>query len=176
MSVDVTYFRRIYGGFLVYRQHRQRQGGLHPVPPSPVPNVSGCRRRATRLTLYEINPVLASGRPFNTTNNYRTFANNFGTQIEHWNGFDLALARPGCRPARTLRGGISFGKQIVDNCEIADQLPEIPGTTTPAEYCHNETGWQPQYKLMGLYELPWWGLRVERQPEQSPGHRRLRRA
>ena len=166
VSVDLTYFRRIYGGFLVTDNIANVKADFTPYG-LPVPTDQRLPASGDTLTLYEINPVLASGRPFNTTNNYRTFANNFGTQIEHWNGFDLAgTAR--LSAGANLRGGISFGQQIVDNCEIAEQLPEIR-TTTPAEYCHNETGWQPQYKLIGLYELPWWGLRVSGNLNSRPG-------
>jgi hypothetical protein len=41
--------------------------------------------------------------------------------------------------------------------------------STPVEYCHNETGWQPQLKFLSNYELPWYGLRVSGNFQSLPG-------
>ena len=57
--------------------------------------------------------------------NYITFAENYGTQIEHWDGFDLILtARP--RSGVSLQGGLSSGRTTTDNCEVAAQVPGLP--------------------------------------------------
>jgi hypothetical protein len=57
---------------------------------------------------------------------------------------------------------------MTDNCQIVEQVPEILGNT-PKDFCRNVTGWQPQYKLLALYELPWWGVRVSGNLISRPG-------
>jgi hypothetical protein len=171
VSIDLTYYRRIYGGFLVtdntanVREDFTAYGLI--VPADERLPASG-----QTLTAFEINPVLRSGQPFSAVSNFRTFASNYGNQYEHWNGFDIAgVAR--LSTAVSARGGVSFGQQMTDNCEIVEQLPEVAmnaqSMSVPREYCHNETGWQPQYKLLALYELPWWGLRVSGNWNSRPG-------
>jgi hypothetical protein len=57
-----------------------------------------------------------------------------------------------------VHSGLSFGKTMADNCEIVAKLPEVLGST-PKEFCHNETGWQPQFGFTGSYDIPWQDLR-----------------
>jgi hypothetical protein len=166
VSVDLTYYRRIYGGFLVTDNTANVRGDFTPYQLS-VPADGRLPGSAQPLTPYEINPVLQNGQPFNTTTNLTTFASNFGQRLEHWNGVDLA-GNVRLRPGASLRGGATFGQQMTDNCQVVEQLPEILGNT-PKEFCHNVTGWQPQYKLLALYELPWWGVRVSGNLISRPG-------
>ena len=113
---------------------------------------------AQKLTVADVNPVLVSGKPFNTTTNVRTFASNYGTMLQHWNGFDLTTA---VRAAHGLNagGGVTFGRTMTDNCDVIKQLPELIGPT-PVEYCHNVSGWEPQYKAFAAYTMPWQHVRV----------------
>ena len=56
--------------------------------------------------------------------NLVTFADNFGKQIEHWNGVDITVnARPGA--GMLLQGGVSTGRTSTDNCDIRDDVPEV---------------------------------------------------
>ena len=69
--------------------------------------------------LYELIPSKASA-----VDNYTTFADDYGKQIEHWNGFDFTInARPGA--GFTVQGGWSTGRTSVDNCDLRAKLPEI---------------------------------------------------
>src|SRR6185503_9310093 len=62
----------------------------------------------------------------------------------------------------------TFGKTLADNCEIVRLLPEVLGSTAK-EFCHNETGWQPQYKMLVAWDLPWSGLRLSSNFQSLPG-------
>ena len=70
------------------------------------------------------------------TNNFNTYAPNYGKQYSIYNGLELNLS------AR-LRNGVQFqvgsstGETVTDNCEIRAQLPEI-NLLNP--YCHNAPG------------------------------------
>jgi hypothetical protein len=166
ISIGLTYYRRINGGFLATINTADvaadftRLPVVVPVDPRiPVSNQT--------LTVYDINPILKSGLPFNTTSNQITFAENYGEQRQHWNGFDFtASAR--LKSNTTMQGGITFGKTMNDNCGLIAAAPQLVGST-PVEYCHNESGWQPQGKFLANYELPWWGLRVSGNFQSLPG-------
>ena len=57
-----------------------------------------------------------------------------------------------------------------DNCQIIAKLPEILGST-PKEFCHNETGWQPQFKMVASFDVPWQDLRLSTNFQSLPGPR-----
>jgi hypothetical protein len=92
-----------------------------------------------------VNPAL-----FGVTNNYITSADNFGNQYQRFNGIDFnANAR--MRNGLTLQGGFSFGKTTADSCDIRAKLPESAPLNP---FCHIETGYLPQVKLIGNYIIP----------------------
>lgn len=120
VSVEVAYFRRIYGNFSVIDDRARAASDFDQfsitAPADPrLPGGGGY----TIGGLYNITPSKFS----TPADNFITSADNYGTQTEHWNGFDLiANARP--RPGLTLQGGMSAGRTTVDNCEVVKALPE----------------------------------------------------
>jgi hypothetical protein len=99
-------------------------------------------------------------------------AETFGKQQQHWNGFDLTLdAR--LQNGLYLQGGVNTGKTMTDNCDIVDDLPEAlaaPGLgLQPLSYCRVETPYQPLYKALASYTLPWYGIRVSGTLQSLPG-------
>jgi hypothetical protein len=173
LSASVSYFRRIQGNFTVtdnvlttasdYRQYSI------VVPTDPrLPN-SG----ETMRGLFDITPALVSAN-----RNMVTFAKNFGNQYAHYDGVDVTL------DARlrqlVLQGGVTVGQTMTDNCDLADNIPEMflgvpgvgptaAGVWTPLEYCRQVSGWVPQYKALGSYQLPWWGIRTSGTIQSIPG-------
>ncbi len=97
-------------------------------------------------------------------NNYITFANNYGKQTEHWDGFDVLVnVRP--QNGVSLQGGLSSGRTTMDNCEVAARLPEIltglpvlndvnAGVQFPAQYCRQQSPLLTQVKFLGSYDIP----------------------
>jgi len=82
--------------------------------------------------------------------NFIGFASDYGKQIEHWNGVDVAaVARLpfGLR----LQGGTSTGKTLTDNCEIRAALPEIAPTNP---WCRVDTGWLTHVSGFATYTFP----------------------
>ena len=113
VGLDVSYFRRIYGNFMVtdnravaaadYNGFRSRRRSTRDCPAAAATPLNG---------LFDLNPSKVG-----QVNNYVTFANNYGKQIEHWNGVDVTVnARP--RPGILLQGGVSTGRTSTDNCAI----------------------------------------------------------
>jgi hypothetical protein len=165
VSANLTYYRRVNGGFLVTDNTANTAADFTQFAVT-VPTDNRLPTSGQKLTVYDVNPVLASGQPFSATTNVTKFASDYGHQYRHWDGFDVS---GNFRLQRVnLQGGITFGKTMSDNCEVAKKLPEILGGT-PLEFCHNETGWQPQFKMIGSYDIPWQNLRFSSNFQSLPG-------
>src|SRR4029077_16731026 len=146
VSIEVGYVRRWFQGFIatdnlaVSASDFQQFSILAPTD-SRLPGGGG----QTIGPLYDVNPAL-----FGQTNNYITSADNFGTQYQRFNGIDFT-ANARTRQRLTVQGGFSFGKSTADTCEIRAKLPELAPLNP---FCHIETGYLPQYKLLSSYIIP----------------------
>ena len=161
VSAEVGYFRRWYGNFLTTDNLSVRAadfGQFSVVAPvdSRLPDGGG----QTVSGLYNVNPAL-----FGQTNNFLTFADNFGAQLENWQGVDVTVnAR---LPFGAIaQGGLSTGRTLTDNCEIRQQLPEI-NPLNP--YCRVETPYLTQVKLLGAYTIPGVGVQASATFQSIPG-------
>ena len=161
VSVEISYFRRVYGNFNVVDDRARSAADFDEFritapADSRLPDGGGY----TIGGLYNITPAMFS----TPADNFITFADNYGKQTEHWDGFDLILtARP--QSGLTVQGGLSSGRTDVDNCEVASKLPEIlaglpvlndpnTGAQFPAQYCHQQSPYLTQVKFLGSYMVP----------------------
>jgi hypothetical protein len=122
--------------------------------------------------LYDVRPEAFSRR----NDGFVTFADNFGKQIEHWNGFDVTVnARP--RTGLLLQGGTNTQRQSTDNCEVVTQaggLPPVRGsgfpTYNPSQlYCHANGAFITQLKLLGSFTVPRIDTQVTASLQNLPG-------
>jgi len=153
VSVDAGYFRRWYGNFRVTDNLALAATDFTKVS-VVAPSASGLSTSGKTLTTFDANRVVA---PQNLT----TLASNYGDQKEHWNGVDVGV---NARLANGLFlfGGVSTGKTMLDNCDVAAKVPEslaVAGaggalTSRPVEYCHIESPFLTQVKLNGAYTIP----------------------
>jgi hypothetical protein len=173
ISADVTYFRRWYGNLHVVDNRAVTADDFTPFgitapSDSRLPNggdyaISG---------LYDVVPA-----KFGLTDNFTTFANNFGEQVQMWNGVALTLnAR--LPNGILLQGGLDTGRLTNDTCEIRSKLPELvlarPTATdgnlvSPTlPYCKTS---QPttQFKLLGSYRIPRIDVQVSGTFQSLPG-------
>jgi len=161
MSVEVSYFRRVYGNFNVVDDRARSAGdfdafsitapGDQRLPEGGGYTIGG---------LYNVKEAMFS----TPADNYITFANNYGKQTEHWDGFDVLVnVRP--QNGVSLQGGLSSGRTTMDNCEVAARLPEIltglpvlndvnAGVQFPAQYCRQQSPLLTQVKFLGSYDIP----------------------
>ncbi|MEP7304991.1 MAG: TonB-dependent receptor [Acidobacteriota bacterium] len=160
VSVGLAYYRRINGGFLVTDNIANTAADFQSFPVA-VPADSRLPNSGGSLTVYDISPALVAA-----TQNVNTFASNYGNQYRHWNGFD-ATADVRLPKGTTFTGGVTAGRTMTDNCEVIAKLPEL-AAATPVNYCHNESGMQPQYKMIGSYMLPG-AVRVSGNFQSLPG-------
>jgi len=168
LSVDVGYFRRWFGNFSVVDNRALGSlsddfGAFSVTAPvdSRLPGGGGY----TVNDLYNINANRAG-----LVDNYFTFASDYGTQIQHWNGMDVT-ANARLRQGVLLQGGLSTGRQITDNCEILAKVPESSGAASPTglPYCHQEQNFLTQVKFLGSYSIPKVDVQISGAFQSIPG-------
>ena len=148
LSMDVGYFRRWYGNFGVTDNLNVGPGDYGsfsvtaPID-SRLPEGGGY----TTSGFFDLNPDKAAL----PTNNYFTFAKNYGKQTEHWNGVDVTLNWR-LPASMTLQGGVSTGQRVQDNCDVIDDVREAAVLTTP--YCHQKDEFLTDAKLIWTYTIP----------------------
>jgi len=148
VGVNLGYFRRIYGNFTVTDNTA--------VAPSdytsfsvPVPVNAQLPGGGGNLLggFYNLNP-----NKVGQVANYVTQADDFGGQIQHWNGID-ATVNVRLLHGALVQGGLSTGRTTTDNCPILVQLPGLGGSNSTT-YCHVDTPFLTQMKLLGTYTVP----------------------
>ena len=180
VSMNVGYFRRWYGNFTVTDNLAAAASDYNafsiqaPVD-SRLPGGGGY----TIGGLYDLNPSKVG-----QVNNLLTFSDSYGNQIEHWNGIDLSVnAR--LQQGVLLQGGFSTGRTVADMCDIAAKVPEatpllpplatsvVGSITSPGPlsvpYCHQDSGFVSQMKLLGAYTIPKIDVQVSSTFQSLPG-------
>ena len=171
MSIDAGYFRRWYGNFVAVDNLATTAADYTPfsiTAPSDARLPGGGGYPITGLS--DLVPTKVG-----QVNNYFTFAGNYGTEIEHWNGLDLSISSRLQRGV-ALQAGISAGRTVSDVCEVIAQVPEalldgsgrylangaaatsaaaataqvaVPNTTVNGPYCRQDSGFLTQFKVFG---------------------------
>jgi hypothetical protein len=129
-----------------------------------------------------------------TPNNYVTAANNLGNIVDVYTGFDVNLNMR-FSGGGTASVGVSTGRERTDYCSIAAQAQIGSNTDTSAGkiylgnyvgnnisntgpsasaypstlYCSVTPPYQPDWKGLVSYPLPWWGLRASGTWQNRPG-------
>jgi hypothetical protein len=183
VSATVGYYRRIYGNFNVL--DNEALGASDFTEYSVViPTTAGVGGQ----TLPGAGQTLGGFFDPNSNppaKNVIKSASQFGAEQVHWNGIDVSVdAR--LEHGIYLQGGVSTGKTMSDICAIVDQVPEALSTGTaptgvqplvssgaatgwtPKQYCHQETPYQPQWKALASYTLPY-DVRVSGTFQSLPG-------
>jgi hypothetical protein len=144
VAVDVGYFRRWYSNFTVTDNRAVGAADYSPfsitAPVDPrLPDGGGY----VISGLYDLNP-----NKVGAVDNWVTFADNFGKQIEHWNGMDLSVSAR-IRQGFVVQAGLSSGRLSTDNCDVVTKLDN----PSPL-YCHMDEALQTQVKLLSTYLIP----------------------
>jgi hypothetical protein len=176
VSVDVGYFRRWYGNLTTTDDRALTADDFDTysivAPSDPrLPGGGGY----TIGGLRDLKPS-SFGR---AADNRITFSDEFGRQIQHWNGID-ATVNARVSGGVLLQGGVSTGRTTTDNCEIVEKLPEalFAGTVLtvananvwlPQDYCHQESAFLTQLKFLGAYTIPRIDVRLSGSLQSIPG-------
>jgi hypothetical protein len=173
-SLDVSYFRRWYGNFLIQDNlavaaNEYNQFSVVAPSSSLLPDGGGY----TVPGFVNLNPS-AFGR---AANNLWTLADNYGKQIEHWNGVDIGV-NSRLTNGVLVQGGMNIGRTSTDNCDILDDVPEgatvsTAGTVSPSltnfPFCHVDTRWLTSMKGAASYAIPKIDVSVSATYQNIPG-------
>ena len=96
---------------------------------------------------------------FGATDNYYTFASDYGDTTTYWHGVDFTVnART--RSGITFQGGTSTGRGVRDYCPVTAKLPELY-TTAGAVLLNQQVGacavtepWLTTYRSSVTYTIP----------------------
>jgi hypothetical protein len=149
VSAYAAYTRRWFGNLTATRNLNVTNADYTqyciPVPvDSRLPNGGGYQQ----CGLYDVNRVI-------TANNLIFSSANIGGIDDVYDGFDFDV---NARLARNiiLSGGVSLGRERVNNCILKDDLSLAFGTDPRTEdYCNITPPFQPQVKGQVAYPLPW---------------------
>jgi hypothetical protein len=147
ISAEVSYNRRWFGNFF-YTDNRARGPEDYDTvtitaPGHPeLPGGGG----------YPVTFLVVRPENFNRTDNYYTFASDYGKDTRYWHGVDVTFnARTTW--GLTLQGGTVTGRGVRDNCEITAKLPETVGSSQ-VDACHVAESWLTTFRGLASYRLP----------------------
>jgi len=124
VSVDVSYNRRWWGNFF-FTDNRAISPQDFDIATITTPlNANLPGGGGYPVSFYTRNARTALG----ATDNYYTFASDYGDVSTYWHGFDVNVnART--RNGITIQGGTSTGRGVRDYCPVMQKLPETYVTT-----------------------------------------------
>ena len=162
VSVDVGYFRRIFGNFSATDNRAQNlfaQTTALVVPSDGrLPDGGG---QALPNPIYNVDPS-----QFGRADNLVNLADNLGLhQRQHWNGVEVNVTAR-VRNGLTLQGGTSTGRTSTDTCEVRAALPETAPTNP---YCHVDNPFLTQVKGLASYVIPKIDVSVSTAFQSIPG-------
>lgn len=170
VAIDVSYNRRWWGNFFVTDNLALSPADFDQVtiaaPQNPnLPNGGG----------YPVTFFTRNARsPLGATDNYYTFAGDYGDITTYWHGVDVqASARVSNR--LFLQIGTSTGRGVRDYCAVADKLPEL--YTTPGQILTNQQvsdcavseDWLTSVRGLASYTVPKIDVLVSTSLRSQPG-------
>jgi Carboxypeptidase regulatory-like domain len=172
VAVNAAYFRRVYGNFTVQDNLAVTAGDYTSFSvTAPIDSRLPAGGGYLVAGLYDLNPNRRG-----QVNNYVTAADQYGRQIEHWNGVDVGVTMR--LPGVLVRGGVSTGRTTTDLCDIAAKVPEVLGTGgalgthqtgSSLDQCHVDTKFLTQTKWMASYTVPQIGVELAGTFQSTPG-------
>src|SRR6185436_18147280 len=119
VSVEVGYNRRSWGNFFFTDNRALTPQDFDVATITAPPNPLLANGGGYPVTYYTRN----SRSPIGATDNFYTFASDYGDVTTYWHGVDFSInAR--LRSGLTVQGGTSSGRGVRDYCPVMQQLPE----------------------------------------------------
>jgi hypothetical protein len=174
MSVELQYARRWYGNIRVMDDLSVTPASYTDVAitapaDSRLPNSGGYTLTGTNLS------------PTAPANSYFvTLSNNFGKQTEHYDAVNVTVnAR--LQNGLVLQGGLGTGRQVTNDCEVVDDLPEMLHTffgdptrafffaARPREFCDQNFGFRTSVQGLAAYTIPKIDVQISGTFQNLPG-------
>jgi hypothetical protein len=157
VSVTAGYYRRRAGNFQVTRNLLVDPSDYDPycytAPVDPrLPGGGGYQV----CGLYDVKP-----EKFGQTLNRVDTAEKYGKRTDGYDGFDLT-GNARFPNGANLAGGLNVGRTTVNSCFVVNSPQELL-------YCDTSRPYQPNFKLYGVYPMPWAGFQVSGTLQVIPG-------
>jgi hypothetical protein len=169
VSLDVQYARRWYGNIRLMDDRSVTPADYSDVSLTVPSDLGGG-------TLTGVN--LRAGVP--DASYFITLSNNYGKQTEHFDGVNISLnAR--LQNGLLLQGGVGSGRQVLNDCEIVDDLPEMLHTffgdprrefffaSRPKEFCEQNNGFRTSLQGLAAYTIPKVDVQISGTFQNLPG-------
>jgi carboxypeptidase family protein len=155
VAVDVAYSRRVWGNHF-FTDNR----ALTPADFDTATITAPSNANLPNGGGYPVTFVTRNARsPIGATDNYYTFAKDYGDVTTYWHGVDFTV---NARTSNgiTFQGGTSTGRGVRDYCAVAAALPELyvtPGSVLAnlqKDACAVTEPWLTTYRSSVTYTLP----------------------
>jgi hypothetical protein len=151
-SLTVGYVRRTWGNLTVTHNRAVTAADFETftltAPNDPrLPGGGGYA-----MTVYDVKQA-----KFGLTDNFVTFAGNYGNQTENYNGLDVTLDARLHNDSVIVMGGLTTGRKATNNCDVVTKIPEVltvAGIRQPREFCDLQTPFLTQIKGLASYTVP----------------------
>jgi hypothetical protein len=175
VSLNVQYARRWYGNFRLFDDRSVGPSDFDRFTLT-VPNDTRLPNSGGTLTAFDLKPSAAA----TSQNLLVTRADNYGEQTERFDAVNISL-QARLQNGLTVQGGLGPGRQVTDDCDIIDDLPELlqavagtPSrsgvtTTRPLERCHENNGWRTGVSGFASYTIPKIDVLVSGTFQNQPG-------
>ena len=155
VSVEASYNRRWWGNFFFTDNRALTTADFDTATFAAPSNANLPNGGGYPVTFYTRNTRSALG----ATDNYYTFASDYGDVKTYWHGFDVAInART--RSGVTFQGGTGTGRGVRDYCPVMQQIPEIyvtPGSVLANQQvaaCAVTEPWLTSLRGLIAYTIP----------------------
>jgi carboxypeptidase family protein len=174
VSLNVQYARRWYGNFRIVDDRAITAADFDRFSMT-VPTDSRLPNSGATLTGFDLKPTVSS-----TQQLYVTRANNFGDMTEKFDAINVSM-QARLQNGLIVQGGFGPGRQVTDDCDIVDDVPELlqaaflvpsrSGLTTsrPLERCHENNGWRTGVSGLASYTVPKIDVMVSGTFQNQPG-------
>lgn len=161
MSIDVSYFRRAFGNFVITDNLALTAADYDPftvtAPADPrLPGGGGYIVPG----LYDLKPA-RFGVP---SQNFVTLSSQYGDQRDYWQGMDVTL-NGRSTGGLTFQGGVSTGRRVADDCDVRPNLGNNPSLL----YCHITEAFLTQVKGLVAYTIPRVDVQIAATYQTKPG-------
>jgi hypothetical protein len=161
MSLDVSYFRRAFGNFVITDNLALRADDYDPFTvtapaDSRLPGGGGY----VIPGLFDLKPA-KFGVP---AQNFVTLSSVYGDQSDYWQGMDVTL-NGRSTGGLTFQGGVSSGRRVADDCDVRPNLGNNPSLL----YCHITEAFLTQVKGLVSYTIPRVDVQISTTYQTKPG-------
>jgi hypothetical protein len=174
VSLNVQYARRWYGNFRIVDDRAVTAADFDRFT-FVVPNDSRLPNGGATLTGYDLKATAPA-----TQQLFVTRASNFGDMTEKFDAINVSV-QARLQNGLNVQGGFGPGRQVTDDCDIVDDVPEllqaavlVPSrsgvtTTRPLERCHENNGWRTGVSGFASYTIPKVDVLVSGTYQNQPG-------